>query len=39
MALGPGVAVVLVDIEEVEDVKLDEVVVEIIVEFELAPAW
>lgn len=39
MALGPGVAVVLVEIEEVEDVKLDEVVVEFDVEFELAPAW
>ncbi len=38
MALGPDVAVVLVDIEEVEDVRLDEVVVEFVVEFELAPA-
>jgi len=39
MALGPDVAVVLVDIEDVEDVRLDEVVVEFVVEFELAPAW
>jgi len=38
MALGPDVAVVLVDIEEVEDVRLDEVVVDFVVEFELAPA-